>query len=234
MKISAIILAGGKGKRMNSDISKQFICVNEKPMLYYTIKKFNECNLIDEIILVLPIDEINYCKENVIEKYNLRVDKIVVGGHERQDSVYNGLVAAKGCEIVLIHDGARAFVSKEIIENGIHYAKTYGASAPGVIPKDTIKVRDSKSFSKETLKRDELVMVQTPQVFKYNIIMEGHEKVKKDRLQVTDDTMIIEKYFGKVYLYDGEYTNIKVTTQEDLIVAKYLAKDIDNNNLKKL
>ena len=224
MKITAIILAGGKGKRMKSTISKQFIKVNEKPILYYALKKFNECELINDIILVLPKDEVEYCKENIIEKYNLHVDKIVCGGKERQDSVYNGLIEASGSDIVLIHDGARAFVSKEIIENGIHFAKLYGAAAPGVMPKDTIKIKDNDSFSKETLKRDELVMVQTPQVFDYNLILSCHEKIKTEGIIVTDDTMVIEKYFGKVYLYNGEYTNIKITTPEDLIIAEYLAK----------
>ncbi|NLK95606.1 MAG: 2-C-methyl-D-erythritol 4-phosphate cytidylyltransferase [Clostridiales bacterium] len=224
MKITAIILAGGKGKRMKSTISKQFIKVNEKPILYYALKKFNECELINDIILVLPKDEVEYCKENIIEKYNLHVDKIVCGGKERQDSVYNGLIEASGSDIVLIHDGARAFVSKEIIENGIHFAKLYGAAAPGVMPKDTIKIKDNDSFSKETLKRDELVMVQTPQVFDYNLILSCHEKIKTEGIIVTDDTMVIEKYLGKVYLYNGEYTNIKITTPEDLIIAEYLAK----------
>lgn len=224
MKITAIILAGGKGKRMKSKISKQFIKVNEKPILYYALKRFNECELINDIILVLPKDEVEYCKENIIEKYKLHVDKIVCGGKERQDSVYNGLIEASGSDIVLIHDGARAFVSKEIIENGIHFAKLYGAAAPGVMPKDTIKIKDKDSFSKETLKRDELVMVQTPQVFNYNLILSCHEKIKTEGIIVTDDTMVIEKYFGKVYLYNGEYTNIKITTPEDLIIAEYLAK----------
>ena len=213
--VSAIILAGGKGKRMGKDISKQFILVKNKPIIYYTIKKFSDCKLIDEIILVLPKDEIEYCKKEVLEKYSLKVDKIIAGGKERQDSVYNGLKALKNSDIVLIHDGARPFVSEKIILDGIENAKKYGAAAPGVMPKDTIKVKDDFSFSKETLKRESLIAIQTPQVFKKDIIVKCHERVRENNVSVTDDTMVVEKYGYKVYLYDGDYINIKVTTPED-------------------
>ena len=222
--VSAIILAGGKGKRMNADVSKQFIEINEKPILYYTIKRFLECESVDEIVLVLPEDEIDYCKEEVLYKYDLNVDYIVVGGKERQDSVYNGLNALKNSDIVLIHDGARPFVSNEVIVNGIKYADMYGAAAPGVTPKDTIKIKNEKSFSEETPKRDTLFAVQTPQVFRYDLIKDCHERLKKENKIVTDDTMVVEIYGNDVYLYEGEYTNIKVTTPEDLVIAEYLSK----------
>jgi 2-C-methyl-D-erythritol 4-phosphate cytidylyltransferase len=222
--ISALILAGGKGKRMQSDVSKQFIIINGKPLLYYTIMRFIKCDLIDKIVLVLPKDEVEYCEKNIVQRYSLKVDMIVEGGKERQDSVRNGLNALIDTDIVLIHDGARAFVSEEIINDGIKYAKLYGAAAPGVIPKDTIKVRDHASFSKETLNRDELVAIQTPQVFKMQIIKECHDKIKKDKIVVTDDTMVVEIYGHKVYLFKGDYSNLKVTTPEDLIMAEYLSK----------
>ena len=222
--VSAIILAGGKGKRMNADVSKQFIEINEKPILYYTIKKFLECDSVDEIVLVLPKDEVEYCKREVLDKYNLNIDYIVDGGKERQDSVYNGLKVLNNSDIVLIHDGARPFVSNDIIVNGIKYASMYGAAAPGVTPKDTIKIRDSKSFSKDTPERSTLFAVQTPQVFQYNLIKECHEKLRFECKAVTDDTMVVESYGNGVYLYEGEYTNIKVTTSEDLVIAEYLAK----------
>lgn len=221
--ISAIILAGGKGKRMGSDISKQFITVNGKPILYYTLSKFLKCKDIENIILVLPKDEIQYCVKEILEKYSLKVNKIIEGGKERQESVYNGLKACSDSSIVLIHDGARPFVSENIIRNGIRYASKYGAAAPGVMPKDTIKIKNSEGFSIQTPNRENLVAVQTPQVFKWSTIMECHEKIKRDKIVVTDDTMVIEMYGHKVYLYEGEYNNIKVTTQEDLLIAEYLA-----------
>lgn len=222
--VSAIILAGGRGKRMGKNISKQYILVNGKPILYYTIKRFLECENVDNIVLVLPKDEIDYCKKEVLNKYSLKVDKIVEGGEERQDSVYNALESLEDTDIVLIHDGARPFVSKKIIEEGINNAIKYKAAAPGVMPKDTIKVKDEESLSKETLDRTELISVQTPQVFNFKLIKECHEKVKEENIAVTDDTMVVEYYGHKVFLYEGDYTNIKITTPEDLIIAEYLAK----------
>ena len=220
--ISAIILAGGKGKRMGAKISKQYIELNGKPILYYTLKRFVDCEGIDKIILVLPKDEIEYCNKEILEKYSLKVDMIVEGGKERQDSVYNALQKINDSEIVLIHDGARAFVSERVIKDGIKYAKIYGAAAPGVMPKDTIKVVDENGFSDSTPDRSKLLAIQTPQTFKLEIIKECHEKVKENNLSVTDDTMVVEMYNNKVYLYNGEYTNIKVTTPEDLILAERL------------
>ena len=222
--ISAIILACGKGKRMGSAISKQFIDIKGKPIIYYTLKKFSENKKIDNIIVVLPEDEVKYFKENILKKYELRINKIVIGGKERQDSVYNALKSLKNSstDIVLIHDGARPFISERIINEGIKFAEIYGAAAPGVMPKDTIKVKNEKNFSVDTPNRANLVSIQTPQVFKFDEILECHEKIRYNGEMVTDDTMVVEKYGYSVYLYDGEYTNIKVTTPEDLILAERL------------
>lgn len=222
--ISAIILAGGKGKRMGSAISKQFIDIKGKPIIYYTLKKFSENKKIDNIIVVLPEDEVKYFKENILKKYELRINKIVIGGKERQDSVYNALKSLKNSstDIVLIHDGARPFISERIINEGIKFAEIYGAAAPGVMPKDTIKVKNEKNFSVDTPNRANLVSIQTPQVFKFDEILECHEKIRYNGEMVTDDTMVVEKYGYSVYIYDGEYTNIKVTTPEDLILAERL------------
>lgn len=220
--ISAIILAGGKGKRMSSKISKQYIELKGKPILYYTLTKFINCKEVDNIILVLPKDEIEFCKKEILEKYSLEVDMIVEGGKERQDSVFNALMKINDSEIILIHDGARPFTSEKIIKDGIKYAKIYGAAAPGVTPKDTIKVVDENGFSKHTPDRKALFAIQTPQVFKLEVIKECHKKIKEENISVTDDTMVVEHYNNKVYLYNGEYTNIKVTTPEDLILAEKL------------
>lgn len=220
--INAVILAGGRGKRMGKGISKQYIKIKEKPILFYTISNFMKYNEIDKIILVLPKDEIEYCRKEVLDKYNLKVDFIVEGGSERQDSVYNALKIVEDDSIVLIHDGARPFVTNEIIQNGIKYAIKYGAAAPGVMPKDTIKVKDSENFSIDTPSRSSLVAIQTPQVFKAKLIKECHQKVSEERIVATDDTMVAELHGNKVYLYEGEYTNIKVTTPEDLILAEHL------------
>jgi 2-C-methyl-D-erythritol 4-phosphate cytidylyltransferase len=217
----AIILAAGKGKRMGANINKQFLTIKDKPILYYTLNSFSQCGKIDEIFIVASEDEIGYCEKDIVEKYEFKKVKAVVkGGRERQHSVLNGLKAITNCDIVLIHDGARPFVTNEIIESGIEYAKRYKAAACGVSPKDTIKVKNEFNFSKETLNRDELFLVQTPQCFDYNLILQCHENVNKEQLNVTDDTSVVEKYNFEVYLYQGSYNNIKITTPEDLVIAE--------------
>jgi 2-C-methyl-D-erythritol 4-phosphate cytidylyltransferase len=218
-KTVAIILAGGKGKRMGANVSKQFIEINEKPIIYYTIRSFEASENVDEIILVLPKDEISYFKENIMKRFDFKIAKIIEGGSERQDSVYNALNSIQNCDIVLIHDGARPFVSKKIIEDGINKAREYGAAAPGVMPKDTIKVKNNNGFSVKTLNRNELVAIQTPQCFKFDMIQKCHEEVKSKSIQVTDDTMVVEMFGNEVFIYDGDYKNIKVTTKEDLIIC---------------
>lgn len=220
--ISAIVLAGGRGKRMNYHKSKQFIEIKGKPVLVYTLEKFIYNKSIDEVILVLPEDEVDYCKKEVLQKYSLKVDRIVIGGKERQDSVFNALEAMEKANIVLIHDGARPFISEKIIEEGIKYANIYGAAAPGVTPKDTIKIKNEDNISVDTPDRNTLVAVQTPQCFKYDEIYQCHRKIKEENAIVTDDTSVVERYGHKVYLYEGDYNNIKITTPEDLILAERL------------
>ena len=220
--ISAIVLAGGRGKRMNYHKSKQFIEIKGKPVLVYTLEKFIYNKSIDEVILVLPEDEVDYCKKEVLQRYSLKVDRIVIGGKETQDSVFNALEAMEKADIVLIHDGARPFINEKIIEEGIKYANIYGAAAPGVTPKDTIKVKNEDNISVDTPDRNMLVAVQTPQCFKYDEIYQCHRKIKEENAIVTDDTSVVERYGHKVYLYEGDYTNIKITTPEDLILAERL------------
>lgn len=225
-RVCAIIVAAGKGKRMGADINKQFLKLKDRPILYYSLKAFENCVFVDSIILVTAKEEVNYCRSKIIDKYKFKkVIAIVEGGAERQDSVYNGLIAAKGFDIVLIHDGARPFVNQEIIEKGIDYAVKHGASACGVTPKDTIKVKDEKSFSVNTLDRNSLFAIQTPQCFVYDLVLNCHERIHKDKINVTDDTSIVEHYGHKVLLYEGSYNNIKITTPEDLIIGE---KILDN------
>jgi 2-C-methyl-D-erythritol 4-phosphate cytidylyltransferase len=225
----AIIVAAGKGRRMGADINKQFLNIKDKPILYYSISAFSKHPLIDGIILVCSNNEIDYCKEQIVEKYNIKkIIKIVSGGKERQDSVLNGLKAISDCDVVLIHDGARPFVSYKIIEEGIKYAKTYGACTCGINPKDTIKIKSNDGFSEDTLDRSKLFCVQTPQCFNYNLIMKYHEKLRQEYGFVTDDSSVVERYGKKVYLYEGSYTNIKITTQEDLLIAETILEQYQN------
>lgn len=224
--VSAIVLAGGRGKRMGYIQSKQYIDLNGAPILYYTLKQFIENDLIDKIILVVPEDEKDYCKREVLNKYGLKIDDLVSGGSERQESVYNALEKLEKSDVVLIHDGARPFVSQKIINDAVEYAKRYKAAAPGVMPKDTIKIKDGNNFSVDTLVRSELVAIQTPQAFDFNLIYECHKEIKKRCISVTDDTSVVELFGHKVYIYEGDYKNIKITTPEDLILAEHFVKDI--------
>lgn len=228
-KVCAIVLAAGKGKRMGAGINKQFLMLNDKPLLYYSLKAFENCKAVDAIVVVTAKEEMDYCRTKIIDKYKFKkIICVTEGGAERQNSVYNGLIAANGFKVVLIHDGARPFIDSETIESGIDNAIKYGASACGVTPKDTIKIKDEKGFSLDTLDRSSLFIVQTPQCFDYELIFNCHKKIIKENISVTDDTSIVE-YFGyKVFLYDGSYNNIKITTPEDLIIGEKILDNLFN------
>ncbi|MDF2503725.1 2-C-methyl-D-erythritol 4-phosphate cytidylyltransferase [Clostridium sp.] len=220
-KNCAIVLAGGKGKRMGREINKLFIKLNDKPILAYTLEAFENNECIDTVILVAAKDEVEYCRSEIILKYSLKkIKKIVCGGNQRQESVINGLNAAKEFDIVLIHDGARPFVSDKIICDGIKYANIYGACACGVIPKDTIKIKNKKGFSENTLDRDKLFCVQTPQSFKLSLIIDAHKSILNKNISATDDTMVAEMCGYDVFLYEGSYINIKMTTPDDLLLGE--------------
>lgn len=226
-RVCAIIVAAGKGTRMGTKVHKQFLNLKDKPILYYTLIAFERCALVDSIVLVTEEMEISYCETEIVKKYNInKVSAIVSGGAERQNSVYNGLKAAEGCEIVLIHDGARPFVDEKIIADGIKYAEKFGSATCGVRPKDTIKIIGEDSFARETLNRDKLFAVQTPQCFKYELILNCHERAMKDNIKVTDDASIVEYSGSRVYLYEGNYNNIKITTPEDLIIGEKLLESL--------
>lgn len=226
----ALVLAAGQGKRMGAGINKQFLTLQDKPVLYHTLKAFSDNANIDEIVLVCAEKDMDYCKNSIVNEYGFsKVKSIVVGGTERQDSVYNGLKAIKSCDIVLIHDGARPFITNSIIDEGINKAEIHGACTCGVKAKDTIKLRDTDGFSRETLNREETFLVQTPQCFKYELILKCHEELNKNKKMVTDDTMVVEMFNHKVYLYEGSYFNIKITTPEDMIIGENI---LNSSNLK--
>lgn len=226
--VTAIIVAGGKGKRMGHTLNKQFIKIGNKEILARTIETFQGIDEINEIIVVCSEDEIEYCKENIIVKYNLsKVVKVVVGGIERQDSVRNGLENCNSdTKVVIIHDGARPFVTSDIIKESIKCAAEYGACTAAVPVKDTIKRVGLDKYSIDTPSREGLYAVQTPQAFKYNIILEGHKKAENMNVAATDDTMLVENMGIKVKIIDGSNINIKITTREDLIFANAILKGI--------
>jgi len=212
MKVSVIITAGGRGKRMGKP--KQFLEILKKPMLEWTLKAFESLDIISEIILVVSKENFKKAK-----KYG---HKTTIGGKERTDSVRNGLkLVAKDSDIVVIHDGARPLVTKEIIELAIKTAKRHGACVVGVPVKDTIKkVKEGKSNLveiEETIDRSKIWQAQTPQVFLKSLIEKGYKKAKGPK---TDDSNLVENLGVKVKMIMGSYENIKVTTPEDLAVAE--------------
>lgn len=231
VKVSAIVVAAGKGKRMERTYNKQYIALEEKPILAHTLTHFENHDAVDEVIVVVGKGEVQFCKEQIVEKYHLqKVKKVIEGGKERYHSVYNGLKAAsEESEVVLIHDGARPFLTEEIVNKGIAAAKVHGSSITGVPVKDTIKVIDGEGFVKDTLKRDNLWQVQTPQTFKKEVILQAHQKREKENLSVTDDAMLVEKLGMKVKMVLGSYENIKMTTPEDLDVGEAILRRRNEN-----
>lgn len=219
----AVVLAAGQGKRMNSKVQKQYLLIREKPVLYYTLKAFEESELISEIVLVTGNEEIEYCRKEIVEKYGFKkVQKITAGGKERYHSVYEGLRAIEAADYVLIHDGARPFVDGKTIARACEAVKLYQACVVGMPVKDTIKIADEDGFAKNTPDRRKIWQVQTPQTFSFSLIKEAYEKLlEKEPEGITDDAMVVEMMTDyKVKLVEGSYQNIKITTPEDLKIAE--------------
>ena len=209
---------------MGTKVSKQFLEFEGRPILAYTLKKFQDCKEIDEIIVVTNEENIDYCKLNIVDKYSFdKVKDIVPGGSERQFSVCNGIRKVnKSSDIVLIHDGVRPFVKIENILDTIKGAIDNRACILGVKAKDTIKITNKNNIIINTPNRDDLWHIQTPQAFEYKLIKESYESALKDGIYVTDDAMIVERLGIDVMIAEGSYDNIKITTMEDLILCNAL------------
>jgi len=225
MKVVALIAAAGFGKRMNAKISKLFIPIFGKPILAYTIEKFEQCNFIEKIYLIVNQEEDFYSKD-IILKYNFsKVQELIAGGETRQDSVYNGLkVLDPDTDIVAIHDGARPLIEETIIQESIEAAQEFGAAIAAIPLKDTVKRSGKDFFINETLNRQEIWRAQTPQTFKYSIILSAYHQAYKDKFFATDDAAIVERYGYKVKMIIGSEENIKITTPFDIIIAENFLK----------
>ena len=223
-----VIVAAGTGSRMNMGINKQFIKLEGKEVIVYTIEKFYNNPNIDDIVVVVKESESEFFKKEIIERYNFKNIKIAYGGKERQDSVYNGLkLLDKKCDVVLIHDGARPFVSNKTIDICIEEAKEHKAIVVGVPVKDTIKVIDDNNNIVDTPNRSILWAVQTPQTFDYNILLDAYEDAYKSGFYGTDDAMLVERIGHKVKMVEGSYNNIKITTKEDLNIGSQILNSRD-------
>ena len=220
-----VIVAAGTGSRMNMGINKQFIKLEGKEIIAYTIEKFYNNSNIEDIVVVVKEDESEFLKKEILDKYNFKNVKIAYGGKERQDSVYNGLkLLDEKCDVVLIHDGARPFVSDKIIDKSIEEAKEHKAIVVGVPVKDTIKVIDNDKNIVDTPNRNVLWAVQTPQTFDYNILIDAYKDAFKNKFYGTDDAMLVERIGYKVKMLEGSYNNIKITTQEDLNIGSQILR----------
>lgn len=225
-KITAIVLAAGSGSRMKSKTKKQFMGIKGKPVIWYSLFEF-EKSRVDEIILVTGKEDIDYCKKEIVEKYNLKkIKNVVAGGSERYESVYNGLKEVTG-NIVLIHDGARPLINNEIIERSIEGTIKSDACVVGVPVKDTIKRANKEGYIMDTPNRSELWITQTPQSFKTDLVKMAYKKMKEElekgntTLNITDDAMVVEEFTtNQVRFVQGDYKNIKVTTPEDIDIAE--------------
>lgn len=224
---AAIVLSAGRGSRMKSDIPKQYMDLNGKPVIYYSLKAFEE-NGFTSIVLVCGKDDVEYCQKEIVEKYNLTSVKAVVpGGKERYHSVFEGLKAVKEADYVFIHDGARPMLNQDIINRLKEVVVTEEAAVAGMPVKDTIKIVDEDAYVSETPERKYVWQVQTPQCFAFPIIYEAYKSIIQDEEEgwtipvVTDDAMVLSYATDhEVKMVEADYRNIKITTPEDLLIAK--------------
>ena len=227
VKCTAIVLAAGQGKRMGTTVQKQNLEIQGKPVLYYSLNAFQKSEIIDDIVLVVGEGQKEYCQTEFVDKYGFtKVSQIVYGGSERYFSVWNGLQVINDSDYVYIHDGARPFVTEEIVARVFKCVQIEKACVVGMPVKDTIKIADSNGYADYTPNRSLVWMVQTPQVFEVSLIKEAYAKLMElEDVPVTDDAMVVEQMLGKkVKLVEGSYENIKITTPEDLFVAESFMK----------
>jgi 2-C-methyl-D-erythritol 4-phosphate cytidylyltransferase len=221
--ISVVLPAAGQGTRMNCDKNKQFLTLNDRPLLAHTINAFQENTRVNEIIIVARTGEIDFCRRKIVDKYKFdKVKKIIEGGSTRQQSVNNGLQAvAEGSEFVLVHDGARPLVEEDLIEKVIDSVKQTKAVITAVPVKDTIKLVTKEDQVVETLDRSRLRAVQTPQAFATGLLSRAYRQALEQGITGTDSSSLVEKLTDKqVAVVEGSYENLKVTTPDDLKIAE--------------
>ena len=226
-KCTAIVLSAGQGTRMGTKIQKQYLQINQKPVVFYSLDLFQRTEIIDEIILVVGEGQEEFCRTEIVEKYQMdKVSSIVTGGAERYGSVWNGLQKTSDEGYVFIHDGARPFADEDILKRLYDAVVIHKACVAGMPVKDTIKIISEDGFALETPNRKYVWMIQTPQVFETALIKKAYIKSREETsIQVTDDAMVVEQMLKHpVKVVEGSYENIKITTPEDLEIAEIFAK----------
>lgn len=221
-KITAIIVAAGNGTRMGGQINKVFLPLGNGTVISKTVDAMCSCTEISDIVVVTRSCDVLECME-LLKNTQKRV-RIITGGKTRQESVYKGLLEARDSNIVVIHDGARALILPETVKRTIMDAKTFGASAVGVMCKDTLKSVDTDGFIENTLDREKTYLIQTPQIFVRDDILKAHEMAMEEKFLATDDCALYERYIGRVKVTDGSYDNIKLTTPDDMEIAENILK----------
>ncbi|MBC8287231.1 MAG: 2-C-methyl-D-erythritol 4-phosphate cytidylyltransferase [Nitrospinae bacterium] len=223
MKVCAIIPAGGQGTRMGGAVPKQFQALRGKPILHYTLKTFQESGLVDSLVLVVPEKELENTRADWLEHPPI-VKQVVMGGEKRQDSVFNGYQALPAdTDIVLVHDGVRPFLSKEMIQETIHVAEKFGAAITAIPVNDTIKQIDASGKVQRTVEREGLWRIQTPQAFRYDLLGEAFRNAERDSFYGTDEGALIEYLGQEVRVVDGSEWNLKITRPEDLVLGESIA-----------
>jgi len=219
--LRVVIAAAGKGSRMESATNKQYLLLNSRPVLTYSLEFFEQVDLVDEIVVVASEKEVDYCRNEIVKKYGFKkVSQVLAGGKERQDSVWAGLRSlGSDTDFVAVHDGARPLLSLEVLNRLLQEAIEWGAAIPGVVSKDTIKVVDRDGFVRNTLDRTVVFGIQTPQVFKYKELYAAYQQAYEEGFTGTDDASLFENYIGRVKVVEGDYNNIKITTPGDLITV---------------
>jgi 2-C-methyl-D-erythritol 4-phosphate cytidylyltransferase len=225
MKVGAIIPAAGRGKRIGASVPKQFLEIQGKPLLHHTLTVFASCKLIDYVVLVMPQADVDEMGEDWLNKYDI-VREVVVGGEQRQDSVYNGFNSLEeGTDIVVVHDGVRPFTTPQMITATVEAAQQHGAAITAIPVSDTVK-QAADGFVKQTVSRDGLWRVQTPQAFQYGLLQQAFKKAKKDSYYGTDEGSLIEYLGERVRIVPGSELNIKITRKEDLVLGESLLSRI--------
>lgn len=223
----AVIPAAGMGIRMGGARAKQFIALDGVPLLAWTLAPFERSGAVDAIIVVSPADEIEYCEREIVKRYELtKVRRVVAGGPRRQDSVRQGIFASRGdYGLVLIHDGVRPVIDEILIERMVAQARQWGSVVSGLPARETVKEVDEDRLVVKTYDRNQVWLIQTPQVFPHPVILEAHERAFWEGWEATDDGALVERMGVPVRVVEGSERNIKITTPNDLVLARFFLKD---------
>ncbi len=230
--IAAVVPAAGRGVRMGAGVPKQFLTLGGVPLLVHSLQTFEAAHIISEIILVVPQDDCQYCREDIVPSYGLKkVSQVIAGGRRRQDSVLNGVRAANSAtDIVVVHDAVRPFVTLKMITQVVEATRNHGAAIVAMPMRDTVKRVNGEGIIKETLNREELWLAQTPQAFRRDVLLRAHQQGETDGVDATDDAFLVERLGLTVAIVQGSSDNIKVTRPEDLHMGEaiFTAKSSGN------